>query len=198
MSNGLTQLPPDLAAKVEEGLRRMAPQWGYVVAFGALFIALGALAIGMVEVATLASVFTIGCFMILTGVLEIFIGFGSRDWGRLALWVGTGLLYAIAGAITLSRPMMAAAVFTLMLGAGLLATAIVRAFLASHLPAGSPRSMAYLSALVTGLFGVVVLMGWPGDGPIVLGTILGVDLIFAGMGWLSLGLTLRARHSTSA
>jgi uncharacterized membrane protein HdeD (DUF308 family) len=81
-----------------------------------------------------------------------------------------------------------------MLGAGLVASGVVRLFLSTHLPAGAPRWSAVASGIVTTLFGAVVLLGWPADSLVVLGTILGVDLIFSGAGWLSLGLALRARQ----
>ena len=74
-------------------------------------IVLGVAALGMVVEATVASVLVIGLFMTLTGCVEIVIGLGAREWGRLWLWVGTGLLYAIAGVITIARPGLAVAAF---------------------------------------------------------------------------------------
>jgi len=186
-------LPPSPTHPLEEGLQRLSPKWRYFAGFGVLLVILGLLAIGMVVAATVASVLVIGFFMVMTGCLEVMIGFGARDWGRLVLWVATGLLYAAAGIVTISRPDLAAAIFTLLLGAGLVATGLVRLFLSSHVPTGHPRSLIILSSIVTVVFGGVIVLGWPGDSPIVLGTILGVDLLFSGIGWLGFGLALRSR-----
>jgi len=189
MSNPLADLPKSL----ELGLRRLEVRWGWFAAFGLLMIGLGLLSLALVASATIASVFVIGLFMILTGGVEIAIGLGARNWGRLALWVATGVLYAAAGLVAIARPAMAAAVFTLILGAGLAATGVLRLFLATHLPSGGSRWLAFLSSAVTLLLATAILIGWPSDSVFVLGTLLGVDLFFAGSGWLSLGLALRLR-----
>jgi uncharacterized membrane protein HdeD (DUF308 family) len=152
---------------------------------------LGLLALGMVVTATVASVLIIGVFMTIAGCAEIMMGFGARDWGRLALWVATGFLYAAAGIVTIMKPDLAAAIFTLMLGAGLVATGLIRLFLSTHAPAGPSRTMVILAGLATTLFGIVIVVGWPADSLIVLGAILGVDLLFSGVGWLAFGLALR-------
>ncbi len=185
--------PAPVPHSLAEGLRQLESRWPYFIGFGVLLAGLGILALGVVAIATLASVFSIGFLMILAGVVEISIGLSARGWGRLFLWAMAGILYALAGLIAISRPMMAAEVFTLMLGAGLIASGLVRTFVSFHLPLGSPRWGALLSAAVTIVFGLVVVLGWPGDSQIVLGTILGVDLIFAGAGWLGLGMALRSR-----
>jgi uncharacterized membrane protein HdeD (DUF308 family) len=44
---------------------------------------------------------------------------------------------------------------------------------------------------VTLLFGLIILLHWPFSSLYVLGIILGVDLIFAGMGWINLGFFLK-------
>jgi len=191
-------LPPDTSNPLprisSDRIALLADKWPWFATLGVLLLILGAIALGLVVSATIASVFAIGIFMIAAGLLEIAIGFQARDWGRLALWVATGLLYAVAGGVTLARPGMAAAVFTLMLGAGLMATGVVRLFLGSHLPSGAPRGLAIASGVVTTLFGLIIVLGWPGDSLIVLGTILGVDLLFAGLNWLTLGLALRSQR----
>jgi uncharacterized membrane protein HdeD (DUF308 family) len=85
-------------------------------------------------------------------------------------------------------------VLTLMLGAGLIAAGAVRGYLAFQLPADHPRAMVFLAALVTVLLGLVIVTHWPADSIWVLGTLLGVDLLFNGSGWVSFGLGLRARR----
>jgi uncharacterized membrane protein HdeD (DUF308 family) len=42
--------------------------------------------------------------------------------------------------------------------------------------------------------GLIIVGHWPADSVIVLGTLLGVDLLFHGAGWVSFGLGLRSRH----
>src|SRR5208337_1373102 len=82
---------------------------------------------------------------------------------------------------------------TLMLGAGLIAAGLVRAYLATQLPADQPRFMVFLAAAVTILLGLIIVSHWPLDSVYVLGTLLGVDLLFHGVGWVSFGMRLHSR-----
>ena len=43
------------------------------------------------------------------------------------------------------------------------------------------------------LLGLVIVSHWPMDSVTVLGTLLGVDLLFHGAGWVSFGMGLHAR-----
>jgi uncharacterized membrane protein HdeD (DUF308 family) len=88
----------------------------------------------------------------------------------------------------------ASVVLTLMLGAGLIAAGVVRGYLGLQLPADHPRVMVFVAAVVTILLGIIIVTHWPADSVWVLGTLLGVDLLFNGAGWVSFGLGLRARR----
>ena len=65
----------------------------------------------------------------------------------------------------------------------------------SRLPAARPspqRAMVFLAAAVTFLLGLMIVIHWPLSSIYVLGTLLGVDLLFHGAGWVSFGMGLRA------
>ena len=69
----------------------------------------------------------------------------------------------------------------------------MRVYLAFQLPAGQPRALVFLAAAVTILLGLIIVSHWPLDSVYVLGTLLGVDLLFHGVGWVSFGVGLQAR-----
>ena len=56
---------------------------------------------------------------------------------------------------------------------------------------GAPWVWVALSGLVTLLLGGMILAHWPASSLFVLGMFLGIDLIFAGTGWIAMGLALR-------
>ena len=62
-----------------------------------------------------------------------------------------------------------------------------------QLPAGQPRGLVFLAAAVTILLGLIIVTHWPLDSVYVLGTLLGVDLLFHGVGWVSFGMGLHAQ-----
>jgi uncharacterized membrane protein HdeD (DUF308 family) len=180
-----------------EALGRLGDRWGMIAAFGVIMLLLGLVALGLVVSATIASVLVIGAFMIATGILEIVLGFSAQTWGRFFIWIVAGLLYVAAGVVAISQPLLAASIFTLMLGAGLLATGIVRIVLAFQLPPEESKWLVLISGVITLLVGLAIIEGWPNNSFFILGIFLAIDLMFYGVGWISFGLALRSRREVS-
>jgi uncharacterized membrane protein HdeD (DUF308 family) len=141
--------------------------------------------------ATVASVLIVGLMMIIAGVAEVFNAFQVKGWGKFLVWALLGLLYIVAGFITFENPLFAAALLTLLLGASLLASGIVRLFLAFNMKRETPWIWVALSAVITLLLGLVILAHWPVNSVYILGLFLGIDLIMAGASWIGLGFGLR-------
>jgi uncharacterized membrane protein HdeD (DUF308 family) len=175
-------------------IHHLQAKWGAIVAFGILLIVLGVAATVFALAATIATVTINGVVFLIAGVAEIGIGMHSQSWSRFFLWVIGGVLYLLVGLVCIFNPIFASAALTLMLGAGLIAAGVVRVYLAFQLPADHPRSMVLLAGAVTILLGLIIVAHWPADSIWVLGTLLGVDLLFNGAGWVSFGLGLRARR----
>jgi uncharacterized membrane protein HdeD (DUF308 family) len=127
------------------------------------------------------------------GAAEITIGMRARSWDRFFPWVIGGPLYLAAGVICIVNPVLASVVLTLLLGAGLIAAGLVRTYLATELPARQSRLLVFVAAAVSILLGLIIINRWPLDSVYVLGTPLGVDLLFHGVGWVSFGMGLHAR-----
>jgi uncharacterized membrane protein HdeD (DUF308 family) len=66
-------------------------------------------------------------------------------------------------------------------------------FLAFSMKRESPWVWVALSAVITLLLGLLILARWPVNSVYILGLFLGIDLIMAGAGWVSLGFSLRRR-----
>ena len=164
---------------------------GWIVALGVVYVIAGFIALGSVVMATVASVLIVGVMMIIAGVAEVFSAFQIKSWGKFLLWVLLGVLYIIAGFVTFENPLLAAAVLTLILGASLVASGIIRIILAFSMKREMPWVLVLLSAVITLLLGVLILAHWPVSSLYILGLFLGFDLIIAGAGWIGLGLSLR-------
>jgi uncharacterized membrane protein HdeD (DUF308 family) len=150
----------------------------------------GVLALTLVATSTLAMVFFIAIMLILAGGAEIVLGLNSRDWPTFFLWVVSGLFYLVSGAFALAQPEVAASVLTIFVGIGFVVAGIARFWLGWRLPSG-PKAYILLASIITTLLGVMILLGWPGDSLIILGTLFGVDLVFYGASWVALALKLR-------
>jgi uncharacterized membrane protein HdeD (DUF308 family) len=166
---------------------------GWIVALGVVYLIVGLVALGSVVTATVASVFVVGIMMVVAGVAEVVNAFQVKTWGKFLLWLILGVLYIIAGFVTFENPLLAAAFLTLLLGAALLVSGIMRIVLAFSMKDGMPWIGVAVSGIITLLLGLVVLAHWPISSIYILGIFLGIDLIFAGAGWIGLGLGLQKR-----
>jgi uncharacterized membrane protein HdeD (DUF308 family) len=179
------------AHSLGEAIERLRGKWAAITAFGVLLVVLGVAALFFSLVATIATVTLNGVLFLIAGGAEIGIGMHSREWERFFLWVVGGLAYVAAGVVCIVNPVLASVALTLLLGAGLIAAGVVRAFLAFQLPADHPRGLVFVAAAVTILLGLIIISHWPLDSVYVLGTLLGVDLLFHGVGWVTFGIGLR-------
>jgi uncharacterized membrane protein HdeD (DUF308 family) len=171
----------------------MAPlraKWGWIVALGVVYLLAGFIALGSVVMATVASVFVVGVMMIIAGVAEVVSAFQVKSWGKFLLWVLLGALYIVAGFVTFENPLLAAALLTLILGASLVASGIMRVILAFSMKQETPWIWILLSGVITLLLGLLILAHWPVSSLYILGLFLGFDLIMAGAGWIGLGFGL--------
>jgi uncharacterized membrane protein HdeD (DUF308 family) len=166
-------------------------KWGWIVALGVVYLLAGLIALGSVAMATVVSVLVVGVMMIIAGVAEVFGAFQIKSWGKFLLWALLGVLYVIAGFVTFQNPLLAAVLLTLVLGASLLVSGIMRIVLAFSMKRETPWIWVALSGVITLLLGVLILARWPVSSLYILGLFLAIDLIMAGAGWIGLGFGLR-------
>jgi uncharacterized membrane protein HdeD (DUF308 family) len=178
-------------------IERLRAKWGAIVAFGALLTLMGLVSLAFAFASTLAMATLNGVFFIVAGVAEIGVGMHARSWSRFFLWPIGGALYILTGLLCVIYPGPAAAVMTLILGAGLMAAGVVRLCLALQLPGGGLRVMVFFASIVTFLLGLIIVTNWPVDSLYVLGTLLGVDLLFHGVGWVAFGASLSAQRRSA-
>jgi uncharacterized membrane protein HdeD (DUF308 family) len=179
------------ASSASTGIEPLRVKWGWIVTLGVVYLVTGLIALGSVIMATVASVLVVGVMMIVAGVAEVINAFQVKGWGKFLLWLLLGALYIVAGFVTFENPLLAAAVLTLVLGATLVASGVMRIVLAFGMKQEMPWIWVALSGLITLLIGLIILAHWPVSSLFVLGLFLGIDLVMAGAGWIGIGLNLR-------
>jgi len=179
-----------------DSIKALHAKWGWIVALGIIFMIAGVIALGSVVAATASAVLIVGIMMIMGGVAEIIAAFKVKSWGKFAFWMLLGALYVAAGIIAIMNPFAAATILTLFLGIALVFGGFVRMFLAWHMrEAGKPWGWVVVSGVISVLLGLMIVAQWPASSFYVLGIFLGIDLIFIGSGWLTIGLALRKRRA---
>ena len=171
-------------------LAPLKAKWGWIVALGVVYLIAGIIALGSVVMATIASVYVVGIMMLVAGVFEVIHSFQIKSWGRFIFWLLLGVLYIIAGFVAFDNPLLTAVWLTLILGAALVASGVMRVFLGFNMQGGSPWIWVVVSGLITLLLGIIILIHWPVSSLWTLGIFLGVDLVFAGASWIGVGMGL--------
>ncbi len=169
-----------------------------LVAFGILLVLLGGLAFASIIMATIVSVYFVAITMVLAGLAEISLGLRSASQSRKLTWVLLGILYVGAGLFALFNPLLAAGVLTLLLGASLTGTGVARLLLSFQMRSGNHWWWMAVSAVVTFLLGIMVLVQWPASSLYILGVFLSADLIFAGACWITIGVAAMSPDDVAA
>jgi uncharacterized membrane protein HdeD (DUF308 family) len=184
-------LQPYLLTTDPDGLaHRLRASWGWFVALGVALILVGFAAIGAPVVATFTTVSVFGVLLLVGGMVELGSMVWVRRWGTFFHHLLSGLLYLFLGLVLVERPGLGAAGYTLVLAVFFVASGIARvAFAVSH--PGPGRGWTILSGFVSFCLGVMVWRDFPESALWVIGTFVGIELVFNGVTWLMLGLALR-------
>jgi uncharacterized membrane protein HdeD (DUF308 family) len=171
--------------------------WAWFVALGVAFTVLGFGALMNVFLATLAAVFYIGLMMIVGAVAHVIAAFRVRKWDSAFLWLLSGMLYGVAGALLFYNPFVAASALTLLMALVMILAGCMRIFSGIHERPHNGWRWIVAAGVMTTLVGVLIALRWPVTAPWLLGLILAVDLLFQGAASLALGIALRHRGRPS-
>jgi uncharacterized membrane protein HdeD (DUF308 family) len=152
--------------------------------YGVILVLLGAVAIILPGIATLATTITVGWLLIAGGVLGLISVFQSGS-GSPGFWWNllTAILCVLAGGVLLWNPIAAVLTLTIILAAYLLATGVTKAITAFHYRSAIPKAWGWMlfSALVDIALSVIIIAGLPGSAVWVLGLLVGINLLFTGV-----------------
>ncbi len=171
-------------------VQRVADNWGWFLAFGLLLIVMGVVALAAPLATTVVAMEFFGVLLLVGAVAQWAHAYHHRDWGGAMLGVLLGALYVAAGVALMTRPVLGAAVFTLMLGFAVLLGGVARVLLSFMHRRFTGWLMMLLGGLVSLLLGGLIVAGWP-ESLVVIGVFIGVDLIVGGLSWVALALTAR-------
>jgi uncharacterized membrane protein HdeD (DUF308 family) len=184
--------PPRPGFSDLEGLREI---WFFLVAMGGVLILLGCAAIGSSFIASLATVLVFGLLMLISALVEIVTAFWGRKWRGFFLHLLAGGLYFIAGMFMIQNPLEAGMGLTFLVAICLLAGGVFRIIL-SVLERFDGWGWALLNGVVSLLLGAAIWSQWPLSGMWVIGLFVGIELLFSGVSWVTLGFSVRVRSRT--
>jgi uncharacterized membrane protein HdeD (DUF308 family) len=165
---------------------------GWFIGLGALFMILGLLAIIVPMVASVATAVFLGCLMVASGVFQGAHAVQNRGW-RGSGWALLGAaIQVIAGALVLAFPVTGTITLTLVVGAYLFATGVLKILRALQHRAMAAWGFLLFDGILTIALGLLIALGWPSTAAWALGLLVGVDLLFSGSSVLLIGLSVPA------
>lgn len=167
----------------------MIQHWGWFLAFGILLMALGVAAIVRSTTATVASMVVFGWLLIFAGIFEFAAAFMVGNWSGFFLHLLVAILFAIVGIMMLTRPVISAETWTLVMAVFFLVGGLYQLIYAlwTHLPGWGWHA---LNGVITAILGVLLAAGWPATGFWVIGLFVGIELVFYGWSWIMLAVHL--------
>jgi uncharacterized membrane protein HdeD (DUF308 family) len=179
-----------LGKVIRHEVQAIRGKWIWLVALGIALIVLGTILLGSPVIATLATVKALGVLILLGGAMEVVGAFWCREWSGFFLALLSGILGVVVGLMLLGNPIQSGITLTVLLASFLFVGGIFKAAAAIAHQFGG-WGWLLLSGVIDVLLGVLIWDELPWTGLTIIGLLVGISLIFHGVSWLMLGLTLK-------
>lgn len=163
---------------------------GWVVALGILQIIFGALALSFVGLVSMVSVIYLGVAFMVCGISEFIYGIKNRAHGDMWFHLLWGSLATVCGYIIVNNPAENLVVLTVLIAVLFLAGGIVE-LVGSVTERFANWGWFALNGMVGIFAGYVILRNPVINSLWLIGTLVGIQMLFRGFAWLSLGMTGR-------
>lgn len=158
-----------------------APGWGWRMAWGALLVILGILAVMMPGVAALATALVFGWLLLLGGGFEIAYAIHARGSHGFGWALASGILTLLLGIAILVLPIAGIASLALLVGAFLFVGGVMRTIMAFRLRPMQGWGWVLFDGLLSIAVALLVAVGWPQSSLAIIGLLTGFWLIAAGV-----------------
>ena len=161
------------------------------ITFSILMILAGIAAIAMPPAAGLAVNIVVAWLLLFSGAMHLVFAWNTRTIGAAVWEVLLGLVYGAIGTYLLLRPVAGLVALTLALAIYLFLEAILEFTLWSFLRRLPGAGWLLFDGVVTLILAVMIWRTWPWSTEWVIGTLVGVSMLFSGASRLMLSLAAR-------
>lgn len=155
------------------------------------FMGIASLLLGIVAIifpmaASVTIELMVGWILLIGGVLNLIHSFRLRKWNGFGFTLVTSLLMLLAGSYLVGNPIEGTATLTYLLAIMFLVAGSVKVLLSLQLKPADRWGVVLFNGLIILLLGLIILSGFPSHNLWILGLLVGVDLIFAGITFLAM------------
>jgi uncharacterized membrane protein HdeD (DUF308 family) len=171
------------------GLAPKAINWS--IALSVLLIIAGLFAICIPSISGLALTLIFGWLMILSAVTHLIFAFKTHTTGGLIWEIIIGAIYLITGVYLILHPVEALFALTLILACYLFFEAIVEFIQYFQLRPRHGAGWILVDGIITLILAIMIWRSWPASSVWVIGTLVGISMLFSGFSRLMLSLAAR-------
>jgi uncharacterized membrane protein HdeD (DUF308 family) len=175
---------PSLSTAVRRSL-------GWSIAISIFMILAGLLAILIPPVAGIAITVFVGWLLVVSGIFHLVYAWHIRSKGSLTWELIVGLVYLLAGIFLLMHPVAGLATLTLALAIYLFVEGVLEFVMAFNLRPHRGWGWLLLDGIITLILAIMIWRTWPFSAAWVLGTLIGISMLFSGTSRLMLSIHAR-------
>jgi len=164
---------------------------GWSIVLSVLMMIAGVLAIVVPPAFGLAVTMLLGWLLVFCGAAHLAFAWETRHSGGLWWGLLLGVIYIATGGYISLHPMAGLASLTLVLAAYLLVESILEFILAYQLRPLTGSGWLVLDGIVTLILAVMIGWTWPSSSLWVIGTLVGISMLFSGITRLMISLSAR-------
>jgi uncharacterized membrane protein HdeD (DUF308 family) len=164
---------------------------GWSIGLSVLMILAGLLAIAVPQAAGIAVNLLVAWLLIFSGAAHLVYAWHTRSTGGILWELLLGFLYIFAGSYLLVHPVAGLASLTLVLAIYLFAEGVLELILSFTLRPTPGSGWLILDGIITLILAVLIWRTWPSSTEWVIGTLVGISMLFSGVSRLMLSLAAR-------
>jgi len=166
--------------------------------WGVLMFICGILAISLPLASSIGIVIVLAWLILFAGIAHLFFAFQSRSIGGLLWKVLLALIYGIAGGYMLMHPLLGVLSLTLVLAMFLLFEGVMEIVLYFNIRRLRHSGWVLFDGIITLILGALIWAHWPSTAVWVIGTLVGISLMFSGISRLMLSMAVRKLITATA
>jgi uncharacterized membrane protein HdeD (DUF308 family) len=171
---------------------------GWSIAWGILMIVCGLLAISLPLASSMGLVLILAWLILFAGVSHLIFAFHAQGVGGVLWQILLAVLYGAAGVYMLMHPLLGVLSLTLVLAIFLTLEGVVEIVLYFTLRGAKHSGWVLLDGIVTLVLGILIWRQWPSSSVWVIGTLVGISLIFSGFSRIMLASAARSPSRSAA
>jgi uncharacterized membrane protein HdeD (DUF308 family) len=183
-------------AETTVGPVRKASGWSML--WGILMFVCGILAISLPLASSIGIVILLAWLILFAGISHLIFAFHSHSVGGFLWQILVALIYGAAGIYMLMNPLLGVLSLTLLLAVFLLVEGILELVLYFRIRRVRHAGWVLFDGIVTLILGILIWTHWPSSAVWVIGTLVGISLIFSGISRFMLAMAVRNISPASA